>query len=133
MNCITCGITHEKKGIYCSKKCTDKAYRDRKKGIIQASNPKKDLNIIQDKKAPIKKENVAKNRWCNYCGASLEETKMLQFCSAAHHKAFDDAVTCGKDLKIKIGDRTTIITKKYHKVQEIIEKRQTPNVVLRFF
>jgi len=29
--CTHCGTTHEKRGIYCSKKCTDAAYRLRKK------------------------------------------------------------------------------------------------------
>lgn len=133
MNCIVCGIEHEKKGIYCSKKCTDKAYRDRKKGLIQASKSENDLTISQDKKAPIRKEKGPKNRWCNYCGASLEKTERLQFCSDAHHEAFEDAVKSDKNLQIKIDDRTTIITKKYYKVQEIIEKRQEPNFVLRFF
>jgi predicted nucleic acid-binding Zn ribbon protein len=133
MNCIICGTAHEKKGIYCSKKCTDKAYRDRKKGLIQAAKSKNDETISREKKALVKEEKGVKNRWCNYCGTSLEETKMLQFCSDAHHKAFDDAVATNKYLQIKIDDRTTVVTKKYHKVQEIIEKRQTPSVVLRFF
>lgn len=29
--CTQCGSLHDKKGIYCSKKCTDAAYRARKK------------------------------------------------------------------------------------------------------
>ncbi len=29
--CTQCGTLHDKKGIYCSKKCTDAAYRARKK------------------------------------------------------------------------------------------------------
>ena len=31
MQCVQCGATHERKGMYCSKSCTDKAYRERKK------------------------------------------------------------------------------------------------------
>ena len=30
-HCSHCGAIHEKKGMYCSKKCTDAAYRARKK------------------------------------------------------------------------------------------------------
>jgi len=33
-HCSHCGAIHEKKGMYCSKKCTDAAYRARKKASV---------------------------------------------------------------------------------------------------
>lgn len=37
MTCTQCGIEHERKGIYCSKRCTDAAYRARKKALLMKS------------------------------------------------------------------------------------------------
>jgi hypothetical protein len=39
-HCSHCGAIHEKKGMYCSKKCTDAAYRARKKAAAVEDEPK---------------------------------------------------------------------------------------------
>ena len=124
MNCIVCNIEHERRGIYCSKKCGDKAYRDRKRVIVVDAVAKPKESINRSKKVSILKEKRAKSKWCNYCGKSIEDTDRLKFCSDEHSQNFLDAIDSGKSLRIKIDHRTTIITDKYNKIQEIIEKRQ---------
>ena len=49
MKCIQCGDEHERKGMYCSKSCTDKAYRERKKNKID-----------------VPEEKGEKLKWCNF-------------------------------------------------------------------
>ena len=133
--CVQCGQEHDKKGIYCSKRCIDKAYRDRKKGKADA------LPIVNRKpKIKVKKESIdipnevgPKLKWCNFCGDSLERSVMLQFCSKSHQESYHRTVKSGGTLKIKIDSRTIIETKKYNRVQELIEAVLTRNGHISFF
>ena len=43
--CIQCGGINDRKGVYCSKSCNDKAYRMRKKGGTGAAPLVKDLKL----------------------------------------------------------------------------------------
>jgi predicted nucleic acid-binding Zn ribbon protein len=120
MTCPICSSEHERKGTYCSKKCTDKAYRERKKGSVNAP-----LLIKRDSvKFPIvniPKESGPKLKWCNFCGASIEQSHKLGFCNNEHEKNYWTLVHNSGTLKLKIDSRTVIETKKYTKVQEIID------------
>lgn len=126
--CIQCGGEHDKKGVYCSKRCTDKAYRDRKSGKTNA------LPIIerQAKTKPVKfiipKEEGTKLKWCNFCGASIEYSHMLQFCNETHQENYYRTISVGGALKLRIDGRTIIETKKYERVQELIESLLSRNV-----
>lgn len=118
MRCIQCNQEHERKGIYCSKKCTDKAYRERKKDKT-ISSPIIE-KVCED--IVIPKQTGTKLKWCNYCGNSIEHSDRLQFCNDEHENNFMDAIKKGRPLKIRIDASTIIETKKYDKVQETIEK-----------
>jgi len=133
--CIQCGQEHEKKGVYCSKRCIDKAYRDRKAGKTSA------LPIVDRKpKVESKKERIdipiekgPKLKWCNFCGASLETSPMLQFCNRDHQEDYYKTVQRGGALKLKIDSRTIIETRKYTRVQELIEAMLSRNGYISFF
>jgi len=133
MECIICGDSHDKKGMYCSKRCTDKAYRDRKKLKEQGDYKPEEKPIIFKKSASLPKEVGPKYKWCNYCGTSIVGTNRLQFCCDEHHRAFLEAVKQGKNLQIRLDDKTLIITKHYDRVQEIIEKRQETNYFFKIY
>jgi hypothetical protein len=134
MNCQQCGDKHDKKGLYCSKRCCDKAYRDRKK----AGAPVITKKIVAPKEVktpefPIPKEKGPKLKWCMCCGNSLEHSSKLRYCNDAHERMYWETVNSGNSLKISIDSRTTIVTRKYDKIQEIIEtmlSRQSFNIIL---
>jgi predicted nucleic acid-binding Zn ribbon protein len=132
MNCIQCGEAHDKKGTYCSKRCADKAYRDRKSGKPDA------IPLLRDRS--FKKESIdvpaevgPKNKWCNFCGKSLEQSTMLQFCDIEHQEEYWKTVNREGALKLQIDSRTVIETKKYKRVQELIEAIMGRNGILSFF
>jgi len=104
MKCIQCGADHERKGMYCSKNCTDKAYRERKKNAIA-----------------VPEEKGEKLKWCNFCGKSIEQSPKLAFCNDEHEKDYWRTIRDGGTLKIKVDSRTEIQTRKYYRVQEIVE------------
>jgi hypothetical protein len=116
--CIQCGEEHEKKGAYCSKRCIDKAYRDRKKGKSDALPL---IGRVKSSRIEIPKETGPKLKWCNFCGASLEHSKMLQFCNSEHQKDYYKTISRGGTLKLRIDAKTVIETKKYNRVQEVID------------
>jgi len=134
MNCQQCGEKHDKKGLYCSKRCCDKAYRERKK--TGAPTLAKKAVVPKKAKAPgiaIPKEKGPKLKWCMYCGNSLEHSKKLRFCDDAHERMYWETVNNGNSLKISIDPRTIIVTRKYDRIQEIIEamlSRQSFNILL---
>jgi hypothetical protein len=117
MNCIQCGVEHERKGMYCSKRCTDKAYRERKKAKNIIDESPDEVELIID----IPKEEGVKQRWCNFCGASIENSPKLGFCDNEHEKNYWLAIRLELPLKIKIDSKTIVETRRYHKVQDIIE------------
>lgn len=130
--CIQCGQEHNKRGVYCSKKCTDKAYRDRKAGKANAlpilhTKPKEKIVVN------VPKETGPKLKWCNFCGATLNESSMLQFCNKEHQLGYYEAISIGGTLKLRIDSRTTIETKKYERVQELIESMMSRNSFLTMF
>ena len=130
--CIQCGQEHEKRGAYCSKKCTDKAYRDRKAGKANAlpilhTKPKEKIVVN------VPKETGPKLKWCNFCGATLNESSMLQFCNKEHQLGYYEAISIGGTLKLRIDSRTTIETKKYERVQQLIESMMSRNSFLTMF
>lgn len=104
MKCIQCEVEHERKGMYCSKSCTDKAYRERKKNAIE-----------------VPKEKGNKLKWCNFCGASIEHSLKLGFCTDDHEKDYWRTIRDEGTLKIRVDTRTEIQTRKYYRVQEIME------------
>ena len=123
MNCIVCGKVHEKKGKYCSKKCTDKAYRDRKKETEQA----------QARVAGVEIVNLpwAKSTWCNFCGTPLSpDPANPHFCSEEHHIEYSITVHEQGVLKIRLDQRTIIETSKYLKIQSLIESMFSRNKFL---
>ena len=78
MKCVVCEQDHEKKGKYCSKKCTDKAYRDRKK---QTEREVSRMNGVKISSFPW-----SRSKWCNFCGSPIEDnSKNPHFCSDEHH------------------------------------------------
>lgn len=122
MGCIQCGAEHERKGMYCSKRCTDKAYRERKKEKIAYAKsleetPEDEVELIID----IPEEKGEKQRWCNFCGATIENSPKLGFCDNDHEKNYWLAIRLELPLKIKIDSKTIVETRRYHKVQDIIE------------
>ncbi len=130
--CIQCGQEHNKRGVYCSKKCTDKAYRDRKAGKANAlpilhTKPKEKIVVN------VPKETGPKLKWCNFCGATLNESSMLQFCNKEHQLGYYETISIGGTLKLRIDSRTTIETKKYERVQELIESMMSRNSFLTMF
>ena len=123
MQCIQCGDTHERKGMYCSKRCTDKAYRERKKVKEGKTQGKREETPVEEKEEVIviPKEKGEKLRWCNFCGASIENSDKLGFCDSDHERDYWRAVHLNLALKIRIDSKTIVETRRYHKVQDIIE------------
>jgi len=120
MNCIVCGQSHDKKGKYCSKKCTDKAYRERKKETDQA--------IARVANVEIAKLPWSKSKWCNFCGTPLgENPENPHFCSEDHHTEYSITVHENGVLKIRLDSRTVIETSRYLKVQSLIESMNSRN------
>ena len=117
MKCVQCGIDHDRKGMYCSKSCTDKAYRERKK--LKLKIEAEDIDEYKD--VPIPEEEGEKLKWCNYCGSPIQQSEKLGFCDSYHEKEYWKAVHYGLPLKIKIDAKTIVETKRYNKVQDIIE------------
>lgn len=113
MKCVQCGIEHERRGMYCSKRCTDKAYRERKKLRLQEES--------EDEFIEIPKESGPKLKWCNFCGSPIEKSEKLGFCDSDHEKEYWRSVHSGVPLKIRIDAKTIVETKRYTKVQDIIE------------
>ena len=126
MTCPICSTEHERKGTYCSKKCTDKAYRERKKGSADAP-PLVKRDTVKFPIVNIPKESGAKLRWCNFCGSYIELSTKLGFCDDEHEKEYWTIVQNSGTLKLKIDSRTIIETRRYTKVQEIIDAMMNRN------
>lgn len=122
MQCVQCGVDHDRKGMYCSKRCTDKAYRERKK-LKEGNSPKMpvDVEVEEEQLIEIPEEKGPKLKWCNFCGASIENSPKLGFCDGQHETDYWRAVHNGSVLKIRIDPKTIVETRRYHKVQDIIE------------
>ncbi len=58
---------------------------------------------------------------------------MLQFCNPEHKKEYEKTVKSGKHLKIRLDAKTVIETKKYHRVQELIEAMIAREGYINFF
>jgi len=129
MNCIQCAKEHDRKGMYCSKNCTDKAYRHRK--AIKEGKIIKPKHIKSS--VIIPKESGPKLKWCNFCGSSIENSSMLRFCNEDHQVDYYETVSIGGTLKLRLDARTLIETKKYDRVQELIEAMRARNGSLNFF
>jgi predicted nucleic acid-binding Zn ribbon protein len=123
MQCVQCGSNHERKGIYCSKSCNDKAYRERKKlkllklSLTTGGTPVSEI----EEPVSIPKEAGEKLKWCNFCGASIENSTMLGFCNSDHELDYWRAVHNNLPLKLRIDAKTIVETRRYYRVQEIIE------------
>lgn len=131
--CIQCGGLNERKGVYCSKSCNDKAYRMRKKGGTGAAPLVKDLKLedVHITGEPLRFSSSSK--WCNFCGKTLPEASNLHFCDDTHEYGYRDAMKNGAPLKLKINSRTEIQTKKYDRVQEVIERiTETSSFFIKF-
>jgi hypothetical protein len=115
-NCAYCGDYHEENSIYCSKTCSERTYRFRKS-----------LKDKQEEEIPHIKNDGLKDRWCNFCGVTIETEHNLKFCKHEHEADFRESVKRGKPLKIHIDSRTIIQTSKYDRVQEVIEAVVTRN------
>ena len=115
MKCVQCGIEHYRKGMYCSKRCNDKSYRERKK--LKDKEALESMESIVE----IPKESGPKLKWCNFCGASIDKSDSLGFCDAYHEKEYWRYVHSGLPLKIRIDAKTIVETKRYTKIQDIIE------------
>lgn len=126
MTCPICSNEHERKGTYCTKKCTDKAYRERKKGSADAP-PLIKRDLVKFSIIPIPNETGAKLKWCNFCGTSIEHSTKIGFCNADHEKDYWTLVHNNGTLKLKIDSRTIIETRRYTKVQEIIDAMMNRN------
>lgn len=123
MKCIQCGSDHERKGMYCSKRCTDKAYRVRKKlkeseshSIIEEVE---EIEVEENIDVPVEKGE--KLKWCNFCGASIENSPKLGFCDGQHERDYWYTIKHNLPLKIRIDSKTIVETRRYSKVQDIIE------------
>jgi|LakMenE01Jun11ns_1017448.scaffolds.fasta_scaffold9885091_4 hypothetical protein len=129
MKCIQCGSDHERKGMYCSKRCTDKAYRERKKlKVSETPNKVEDeVELEVEEKIDIPNEKGTKLRWCNFCGASIENSPKLGFCDSHHEREYWYAVKHNLALKIRIDSKTIVETRRYQKVQEVIEAMANRN------
>lgn len=117
--CIQCGGINERKGSYCSKSCNDKAYRMRKKRGTGTAPLVKDLKI-EGSGEPL--PFISSSKWCNFCGKTLPEGSKSHFCDNTHEKEWRESKKNGEPLKLKINSRTEIQTKKYDRVQEVIER-----------
>jgi hypothetical protein len=129
MKCIQCGSGHERKGMYCSKRCTDKAYRERKK-LKESGTPNKfkdDEELEVEENIDIPEEKGIKLKWCNFCGSSIENSTKLGFCDAQHERDYWYAVKHNLALKIRIDSKTIVETRRYQKVQDIIEAMANRN------
>ena len=81
-HCTHCGAIHERKGIYCSKKCADAAYRARKKAEpIEPKASTSDPEVVVEKFAkafgfPVRlywnRRLEGKNSSCAKAGTLLE-------------------------------------------------------------
>jgi hypothetical protein len=131
MTCPICSSEHDRKGTYCSKKCTDKAYRARKKGVTD-SPPLIGKSGVKSTIIKIPKESGPKLKWCNFCGASIEKSHKLGFCNSEHEKDYWWTVHNKGTLKLRIDSRTIIETRKYDKVQDIIDAMMSRNGVILF-
>lgn len=121
--CLQCEGEHDKKGIYCDKKCADKAYRERKKNN-EVTVKVTTKSVVARK---IRIEGGENHKWCNYCGVVINENKDTPgFCSELHWESYSDTIGREGTLTITINDRTKVLTKKYDKVQEIISSRLKP-------
>lgn len=122
MKCIQCGEAHDRKGMYCSKRCTDKAYRERKKlKEIKSEVATAYEESEEDEVIIVPEETGPKLKWCNFCGTSLENSDRLGFCDAQHELDYWRAIHHNLPLKIRIDSKTIVETRRYHKVQDIIE------------
>lgn len=112
MKCVQCGIEHYRKSQYCSKRCTDKSYRERNK-----------LKLVESKEDPIEipEDKGPKLKWCNYCGSPIHNSRRKGFCDSDHEKEYLRCVNNQLPLKIRIDAKTVVETKRYDKVQDIIE------------
>ena len=129
MQCVQCGANHERKGMYCSKSCTDKAYRERKKlkELKLKHNHGETPEEESEPHANIPKEKGEKQRWCNFCGATIENSLKLGFCDGQHERDYWRAISLNLPLKLRIDSKTIVETRRYHKVQEIIEAMLSRN------
>ena len=131
--CIQCGVIHDRKGVYCSKSCNDKAYRMRKKGGTGAAPLVKDLKSDQERVSGEPLPFTSSSKWCNFCGKTLPEGSKSHFCDNTHEKEWREAKKNGEPLKLKINSRTEIQTKKYDRVQEVIERiTETSSFFVKF-
>ena len=129
MQCVQCGANHERKGMYCSKSCTDKAYRERKK-LKELKLKHNHGETPEEESEPhvnIPKEKGEKQRWCNFCGATIENSLKLGFCDGQHERDYWRAISLDLPLKLRIDSKTIVETRRYHKVQEIIEAMLSRN------
>lgn len=129
MQCVQCGANHERKGMYCSKSCTDKAYRERKK-LKELKLKHNHGETPEEESEPhvnIPKEKGEKQRWCNFCGATIENSLKLGFCDGQHERDYWRAISLNLPLKLRIDSKTIVETRRYHKVQEIIEAMLSRN------
>lgn len=129
MNCIQCDKEHDRNGMYCSKNCTDKAYRQRK--ALKEGKTIKPKHIKSSVNIP--KESGPKLKWCNFCGGSIENSPMLRFCNKEHQVGYYEAISIGGTLKLRLDSRTLIETKKYDRVQELIESLRARSGFINFF
>lgn len=129
MQCVQCGANHERKGMYCSKSCTDKAYRERKKlkELKLKHNYGETPEEESEPRVNIPKEKGEKQRWCNFCGATIENSLKLGFCDGQHERDYWRAISLNLPLKLRIDSKTIVETRRYHKVQEIIEAMLSRN------
>lgn len=129
MQCVQCGANHERKGMYCSKSCTDKAYRERKKlkEIKLKYNHEETPEEESEPHVKIPEEKGEKQRWCNFCGATIENSPKLGFCDGQHERDYWRAISLNLPLKIRIDSKTIVETRRYHKVQDIIEAMLSRN------
>lgn len=131
--CIQCGGVNERKGAYCSKSCNDKAYRQRKKRATGENTLSGDLKIGKGRAIGEPLPFTSASKWCNFCGKTLPEGSESHFCDKEHEKEWREARKNGEPLKLKINSRTEIQTKKYDRVQEVIERiTETSSFFVKF-
>jgi len=131
--CIQCGGINERKGAYCSKSCNDKAYRMRKKRGTGAAPLVKELKLEERRVIGEPLPFTSASKWCNYCGKTLPESGNTHFCDSTHEREWREARKNGEPLKLKINSRTEIQTKKYDRVQEVIERiTETSSFFVKF-
>lgn len=100
-NCAHCNSEFETKfGIYCSAICKTKAHREKKK-------------------AEARKDYI-----CYYCGSQITAPSFYKFCNEDHGRKFQTAKDRGKPILLKINNKTTIQTKKYDSIPEVVRSWQ---------